>query len=63
MPLYEYQCEQCKEVKEVLQNASEPPLTTCDTCGGTLHKNVGGGTFHLYGNGFYTTDNKRKYLK
>ncbi|MCF8720339.1 FmdB family zinc ribbon protein [Nitrospina gracilis] len=63
MPIYEYECEKCKERTEALQKADDPPLEKCEKCGGPLHKCVGGGTFHLYGPGFYTTDNKRKYLK
>ena len=34
MPVYEYQCEKCKEVVEVLQKVSDEPLTECEKCGG-----------------------------
>ncbi|MBI5426985.1 MAG: zinc ribbon domain-containing protein [Nitrospinae bacterium] len=63
MPIYEYECEKCKEVLEVLQNPNDEPLKKCGKCGGELHKVIANSTFHLYGSGFYTTDNKRKYLK
>jgi len=63
MPIYEYKCEKCKDSVEVLQKASEEPLTTCEKCGGILKKLVTNLTFHLYGSGFHITDNKRKYLK
>jgi len=63
MPVYEYQCEKCKDVFEILQKVSDDPLTECEKCKGTLNKVFGKMTFHLYGPGFYTTDNKRKYLK
>ncbi len=63
MPIYEYECEKCKEVSEHLQSASAEPLETCENCGGKLTKIVTSSTFHLYGPGFYSTDNKRKYLK
>ncbi len=63
MPIYEYECEKCKEVIEALQSASDEPLKTCEKCGGELKKAVTNSTFHLYGSGFYSTDNKRKYLK
>ena len=29
MPVYEYQCEKCKDVVEVLQKVSDEPLTEC----------------------------------
>jgi putative FmdB family regulatory protein len=63
MPVYEYQCDKCKEVVEVLQKISDEPLTTCEKCGGELKKGFNSMNFHLYGSGFYSTDNKRKYLK
>ena len=63
MPIYEYQCEKCKDCVEVLQKASEEPVKTCEKCGGNLGKLVTNSTFHLYGSGFHVTDNKRKYLK
>ncbi|MEE9258883.1 MAG: FmdB family zinc ribbon protein [Nitrospinaceae bacterium] len=63
MPIYEYQCEKCEEKVEVLQKVDDEPLTECEKCGGTLHKEFNSMNFHLYGPGFYTTDNKRKYLK
>ena len=63
MPIYEYKCEKCEEVVEVLQKADDEPQTECAKCGGKLNKNVTNSTFHLYGPGFYTTDKKRKYLK
>ena len=63
MPVYEYQCEKCKEVVEVLQKVSDDPLTECEKCGGKIEKLFNQMNFHLYGPGFYSTDNKRKYLK
>ncbi|MDP6656726.1 MAG: zinc ribbon domain-containing protein [Nitrospinaceae bacterium] len=63
MPFYDYQCEKCKETFEVLQKVSDEPLAQCEKCGGPMHKLINNMTFHLYGPGFYTTDNKKKYLK
>lgn len=63
MPMYEYECEKCKEVTEALQRTDDPPLEKCEKCGGKLSKVITGMNFHLYGPGFYSTDNKRKYLK
>ncbi|MCP5109674.1 MAG: zinc ribbon domain-containing protein, partial [bacterium] len=33
MPLYEYRCESCDQVIEVLQKFSDDPLSTCASCG------------------------------
>lgn len=63
MPIYEYECEKCKQQIEVLQKADDPPVETCEKCGGALQKTIPNSNFHLYGSGFYSTDNKRKYLK
>ena len=63
MPFYDYQCEKCKETFEVLQKVSDEPLTECEKCKGPLQKVMNSMTFHLYGPGFHSTDNKRKYLK
>lgn len=56
MPIYEYECEQCHKVEEAWQKLSEPPLTTCRHCSGSLHKLVSQSTFHLKGSGWYVTD-------
>ncbi|HAK37525.1 MAG TPA: FmdB family transcriptional regulator, partial [Nitrospina sp.] len=56
-------CEKCKETFEVLQKVSDEPLTKCEKCEGPIQKVINNMTFHLYGPGFYSTDNKRKYLK
>lgn len=63
MPVYEYQCEKCKDIVEVLQKISDDPLEKCEKCDGKLSKQFNQMNFHLYGSGFYSTDNKRKYLK
>ncbi len=63
MPVYEYQCEKCKDIVEVLQKVSEDPVEVCEKCVGKLSKQFNSMNFHLYGPGFYSTDNKRKYLK
>ena len=38
MPTYEYECGKCRRVFEIRQRISEPPLTTCDVCGGEVHR-------------------------
>lgn len=56
MPIYEYMCDGCDEITEVLQKISEPPLTTCENCGGNLTKKISNSTFILKGTGWYVTD-------
>lgn len=55
MPIYEYQCRSCGQVKEAFQKASDAPLSVCD-CGGELNKLMSLNSFHLKGSGWYVTD-------
>jgi putative FmdB family regulatory protein len=63
MPIYEYQCEQCGRVEEVLQKFNEKPLTKCSHCHGKLHKLISQSAFHLKGSGWYVTDYAGKKQK
>lgn len=56
MPIYEYKCQDCEEQLEALQQVSEPPLTTCPECGGSLKKLVSAPAFQFKGSGWYVTD-------
>ena len=56
MPIYEYQCEACGQVEEVIQRFSDKPLSTCKHCSGKLHKLISQSAFHLKGSGWYVTD-------
>lgn len=56
MPIYEYQCSRCGRQTEAWQKFSDPPLTRCDHCKGTLKKLISQSTFHLKGTGWYVTD-------
>lgn len=53
MPMYEYQCDRCKEVVEYIQKFSDPPMTECEACGGALSKLLSAPSFHLAGGGWY----------
>lgn len=53
MPIYEYQCNQCHQVTEAWQSLSDEPLTTCQSCAGTLKKLISMSSFHLKGGGWY----------
>jgi len=57
MPIYEYRCDECDSVFEVIQKFSDEPLKTCEKCGATnLKKLVSSSAFHLKGSGWYATD-------
>ena len=56
MPIYEYQCAACGQVTEKWQKISEPPVTVCPACGGSLSKLISSCAFHLKGSGWYVTD-------
>jgi putative FmdB family regulatory protein len=56
VPTYEYECERCQRVTEVRQRISEPPLTTCEACGGPVRRLLSPAAFILKGGGWYVTD-------
>jgi putative FmdB family regulatory protein len=56
VPTYEYECPRCPRIFEVRQRISEPPLTTCDRCGGPIHRLLSAAPFILKGGGWYVTD-------
>ncbi len=60
MPFYDYQCYECGEVHEAFQKMSDPPLETCEKCGGKLRKLLHPVAVHFKGSGFYATDNRKK---
>ena len=53
MPIYEYQCDKCQQVIEAWQSLADEPLTTCQSCAGTLKKLISMSSFHLKGGGWY----------
>lgn len=53
MPIYEYQCESCKDVIEKWQSLSDKPLTTCPSCSGAMKKLISMSSFQLKGGGWY----------
>ena len=60
MPIYEYECQQCNQITEAMQKFSDPALTECPCCRGTLRKLISQSSFHLKGSGWYVTDYARK---
>ncbi len=56
MPVYEYQCTQCKKTFDYLQKITDAPKKKCEKCGGKLEKLLSTGGFQLKGSGWYKTD-------
>lgn len=56
MPTYGYECLNCQAHFEVMQSIKDGPLTTCETCGGTLRKRVYPVGIAFKGSGFYVND-------
>ena len=54
MPIYEYQCQSCGNRSEAMQRVSEPPLETCEDCGGDLKKLISAPAFQFKGSGWAT---------
>ena len=61
MPIYEYRCDQCDHVFEVLQKRDAPAPEACPACSALgPKKQVTASAFHLKGGGWYVTDFKGK---
>jgi len=64
MPLYEYECLDCKSRFEFLQKMSEPDKKECPICHQeSLKKLISPAGFQLKGTGWYVTDFKNKNQK
>jgi len=59
VPLYEYQCPNDGRF-EVIRKFSDPPLTTCPTCGAEVQKLPSAPAIQFKGTGWYITDYARK---
>ena len=60
MPLYEYQCRKCGKHFEKIRKFSDPPLRTCEKCGGQLERLVSAPAIQFKGSGWYVTDYAKK---
>jgi putative FmdB family regulatory protein len=56
MPIYEYRCEKCGKIFEVLQRFSDDPIKIHEACGGEVEKLISQSAFQLKGSGWYQTD-------
>ena len=59
MPIYEYECELCRRRFERIQKLSDPLVTSCPNCGGSVHKMFSVPALQFKGSGFYVTDYAR----
>jgi putative FmdB family regulatory protein len=56
LPIYEYKCEGCGDVFEVIQKFADEPLTVHEKCGGHVHRLMSAPSFQFKGSGWYVTD-------
>lgn len=56
MPLYEYRCERCGKVFEILQKFSDAPIETHEGCGGRVERLISPPALQFKGSGWYITD-------
>ena len=57
MPLYEYQCDACRNRFERIRKFSDPPLEEpCGVCGGHVTKLISSPAIQFKGKGWYVTD-------
>jgi putative FmdB family regulatory protein len=59
MPIYEYECSNCRYYLEVIQKLSDARLKKCPSCGkSALKRLISAPVFRLKGSGWYETDFK-----
>ncbi len=59
MPLYEYKCDKCGEVFEIIQKFSDEPLQVHEKCGGAVERLISTSALQFKGSGWYVTDYAR----
>lgn len=59
MPLYEYKCDSCGQVFEVMQRFSDPPLQQHENCGGAVRRLLSAPALQFKGSGWYVNDYAR----
>lgn len=58
MPTYQYRCTSCGDELEVVQKFTDPALTQCPACAGSLRKVFNAVGVVFKGSGFYRTDSR-----
>jgi putative FmdB family regulatory protein len=59
MPLYEYKCERCGDIFEVIEKFSDPPMQEHEGCGGHVERLLSPPALQFKGSGWYITDYAR----
>ncbi len=59
MPIYEYQCKDCKYIFERMQRITDLP-PKCPECGGEVSQLLSAPAIQFKGSGWYVTDYKGK---
>ena len=59
MPLYEYKCDHCGDVFEVIQKFSDAPIEQHEGCGGRVERLLSAPALQFKGTGWYVTDYAR----
>lgn len=56
MPLYEYRCQKCGNIFEVMQKFADEPLKVHVECGGEVERLISAPALMFKGSGWYITD-------
>jgi putative FmdB family regulatory protein len=56
LPIYEYECLSCGERFDEMRKLSDPPVTECKLCKGTVRKLLAAPALQFKGTGWYVTD-------
>jgi putative FmdB family regulatory protein len=59
MPLYEYKCDRCGSLFEVIEKFSDKPLEQHEGCGGHVERQLSVSALQFKGTGWYVTDYAR----
>ena len=59
MPTYQYRCTECAHDLEAVQKFTDPALTECPNCSGSLRKVYNAVGVVFKGSGFYRTDSRK----
>lgn len=59
MPLYEYECQKCRNHSERIEKLSGPHLRKCPKCGGRVERLTSAPAIRFKGSGWYVNDYAR----
>ncbi|MFN2527509.1 MAG: FmdB family zinc ribbon protein [Candidatus Baltobacteraceae bacterium] len=63
MPLYDYQCQKCKEITEVRHGFDDAHTEPCPKCAGPLTRLFNPAGIVFKGSGFYVNDSRKSEAK